>query len=185
MGAVCSDESTQARSRPSASHCLSLSAWSPSPPARHAWRAGATRIGAEQGSLPPGPGTGAAGPSPRHAPPPRPDPRAVRASPRTPPAGLAGPPGIAVASGAAEISCGPAEERRGPGPGASPYGSDCLPVRLNTGGDLNPWRYAAITVGCAGQVKQELTGSEIVSREIDPVLFIHLLTTDNFPLLLC
>ena len=27
----------------------------------------------------------------------------------------------------------------------------------------------------------ELTGSEIVSREIDPVLFTHLLTTDNFP----
>ena len=29
---------------------------------------------------------------------------------------------------------------------------------------------------------QELTISEIVSREIDPVLFIHLLTTEQFPL---
>ena len=27
---------------------------------------------------------------------------------------------------------------------------------------------------------QESTGSEIVSREMDPVLFIHLLTPDNF-----
>ena len=27
---------------------------------------------------------------------------------------------------------------------------------------------------------QELTRSEVVSREFDPVLFIHLLTTDNF-----
>ena len=27
---------------------------------------------------------------------------------------------------------------------------------------------------------QEFTESEIVSREIDPVLFIHLLTTDTF-----
>ena len=34
------------------------------------------------------------------------------------------------------------------------------------------WLYVAGT--------QELTGSEIVSREIDPVLFIHLLTTDTF-----
>ena len=29
--------------------------------------------------------------------------------------------------------------------------------------------------------KQELTISEIVSREIDPVLFILLLTTEQFP----
>ena len=28
---------------------------------------------------------------------------------------------------------------------------------------------------------QESTGSEMVSREIDPVLFIPLPTTDNFP----
>ena len=27
--------------------------------------------------------------------------------------------------------------------------------------------------------------SETFSREIDPVLFVRLLTTDNFPLLLC
>ena len=28
---------------------------------------------------------------------------------------------------------------------------------------------------------QELAGSEIVSFKVDPVLFVHLLTTDNFP----
>ena len=48
---------------------------------------------------------------------------------------------------------------------------------------LNPWRYAVTIV--ARQIftrheTQELTGSEIVSRQIDPVIFIHLLTTDNF-----
>ena len=37
-----------------------------------------------------------------------------------------------------------------------------------------------VALWLTGHETQELTGSEIVSREIDPVPFIHLLATDNF-----
>ena len=56
---------------------------------------------------------------------------------------------------------------------------------------LNPWRYAAIIVARRMTHKTHGTGVDRIrgrlsrDRSSDPELFIHLLTTDNFPPQLC